>query len=109
VTFSVPAEVVLAVAHFWPSSIGSTKTVRVTVPTVLSFSNANVPGHEGTERPERGGNDGDVRLVVPAVDGDELRPPAAYPRSARNKMNRMKPNAESVESSAMLCLDRLDQ
>jgi hypothetical protein len=40
------------------------------------------------------------------VDEDELTPPAAYPRSARNRMNRIKPNAESVESSAILRLDQ---
>ena len=65
-----------------------------------------MPMHEGTELPARGGNDWDVPPVVPVVDEDGLMPPAAYPRSARNKMNRMKPNAESVESLAMLHLDQ---
>lgn len=65
----------------------------------------SVPVHDFTELPERGGNDWDVPLVVPAVDEDELIPPAAYPRSARNRMNRMNPNTASVESSATLCLD----
>lgn len=65
-----------------------------------------MPVHEDTELPARGGNDWDVPLVVPAVDEDELMPPAAYPKSARNRMNRMKPKRESVESSAMLCPDQ---
>jgi hypothetical protein len=76
----------------------------------LTFSTVSfgpsVPVHEDTELPSRDGNDWDVSPVVPPVDEDELTPPAAYPRSARNRMNRMKPNAESVESSAILCLDQ---
>jgi hypothetical protein len=44
-------------------------------------------------------------VVVPAVDDDKV-PPAAYPKSARNRMNRMKPNAASVESLAMPNLDQ---
>jgi hypothetical protein len=114
VTFTVPAGAVrpfVAVAHFWPGSVWSTQTLRLRVGEVVDRGSSclSMPLHEDTELPERGGNDGGVPRVVPAVDEDELMPPAAYPRSARNRMNRMKPNAESVESSAMLCLDRLDQ
>jgi hypothetical protein len=43
-------------------------------------------------------------VVVPAVD-DET-PPAAYPKRARKSMKMMNPNAVSVASSAMLCLDQ---
>ena len=66
-----------------------------------------MPVHEDTSLPASGGSDWDVPPVVPAVDEDEPMPPAAYPRSARNRMNMMKPNAVSVESLAMLCLDQL--
>jgi hypothetical protein len=45
-----------------------------------------------------------VVVVVPAVD-DQVPPLAAYPSSARNSKNRTNPNAVSVASSAMLCLD----
>ena len=74
------------------------------VPSVSSCM--SVPAHEATSLPARGGNDWDVPLVVLAVDEDELMPPAAYPKSARNSMKRMNPKSESVESSAMLCLDQ---
>ena len=41
-----------------------------------------------------------------AVDDGQLPPPAAYPKRARKSMKRMNPNAVSVASSAMLCLDQ---
>jgi hypothetical protein len=46
-----------------------------------------------------------VGVVVPA-DDDGKAPLAAAPKSARNSMKTMNPNALSVESSAMLCLDQ---
>jgi hypothetical protein len=46
-------------------------------------------------------------VVVPAVEDGQVLPPAAYPKSARKRMKMMNPNAVSVESSAMLCLDQI--
>jgi hypothetical protein len=76
--------------------------LRVTAAVAAGSFGWSVPLHEDTSAPSRGGNDWDV----PAVDGDELMPPAAYPKSARKRMKMMNPKAVSVESLAMLCPDQ---